>query len=301
MNLFQALAYFLREASKSLVRSWKSSLLAVLTIAISLFVGGLFLLATQNLSARAAEWKDEFQVTVYLTEGTTRAQRDDLYDLFDRPFVREVRTISPEDALATFRDSFPSLSEVFSDESGEMPFVASVELSVDPSNTESLDPWVESLRVNPASEMVDDDRDWLRELGRLIAVVRGIGLGVGGALLVAAVLTTASVIKLTAFLYLEEIRTQRLIGATEFFVRGPFYLEGLLQGLLGGLLALALLALAWFGVRPSGEASFWLPLVSEEFLDLPVQGALLLGGAASGLLGAVLSLRRESLRGPESD
>lgn len=296
MNLFQALAYFLREASKNLVRSWKSSLLAVMTIAISLLVGGLFLLATQNLSSRAAEWSDEFQVTVYLREGTTRPQRDALYDLFDRSFVRDVRTVSPEQALDTFRDSFPSLAEVFTESGGELPFVTSVEVSVDPAEAEDLDGWVETLRSNSASEMVDDDRDWLQELNRLIAVIRGVGVGVGGALLVAAVLTTASVIKLTAFLYLEEIRTQRMIGATEFFVRGPFYIEGLLQGFLGGLTALATLVAIWLGVRSSADDSFWLPLVSTEFLSPPMQAFLVLAGAACGLVGAVLSLRREDLR-----
>ena len=89
--------------------------------------------------------------------------------------------------------------------------------------------WLAELRRHPAVDMVDDDRDWLRQLELLVAVFRGVGLTLGALLLAAATLTIASVIRLTAYLYRDEIAVLRLIGATEFYIRGPFYAEGLVQ------------------------------------------------------------------------
>ena len=89
--------------------------------------------------------------------------------------------------------------------------------------------------------LVDDDREWLSQLATAVAVVRAVGLALVASLLGAAIFTIASVIRLTAYLHNEETGMMRLVGATEFFIRGPFYVEGLLQGLIGGLVASAAL------------------------------------------------------------
>ena len=78
--------------------------------------------------------------------------------------------------------------------------------------------------------MVDDDRDWLRQLEGVVQVVRTVGMALVAVLLLAAIFTIASVIRLTAYLYRDEIGVMRLVGATELFIRGPFYVEGLVQG-----------------------------------------------------------------------
>jgi cell division transport system permease protein len=149
--------------------------------------------------------------------------------------------------------------------------------------------------------MVDDDRDWVAQLSAVVAVVRGLGLALGGVLLGAAVFTIGSVIRLTAYLYEEEMTVMRLVGATEFFIRGPFYVEGLLQGLLGGALAAGgLTAAAWAARERLGESLLGRLVAAEP--PAPDQLLLLVGlGAAAGLLGAVLSLRREALGEPPLD
>ena len=88
------------------------------------------------------------------------------------------------------------------------------------------------------SRLVDDDRDWIAQVETALAVVRALGVGLLVVLLGAAMFTIASVVRLTAYLYREEIAIMRLVGATEFFIRGPFYVEGLLQGLLGAAVSL---------------------------------------------------------------
>ena len=296
MSLLRILLFFLLEAYVNLRRSWKVSLLAVLTITTSLFVGGLFLLLSENLARLLEDWRRQAKVIVYLQTPLEAAERDALVmKLGTAEWVEDVRQISAERARQRFAEIFPSLSDLTL-EWAEEPLPASLEVSFDParSGDERLAAWVAELRRHPAVDLVDDDRDWLRQLELLVAVFRGVGLTLGALLLAAAILTIASVIRLTAYLYRDEIAVLRLIGATEFYIRGPFYAEGLVQGASGGLLALAGLYLSYRVIRPQSDAALLGTVLVGDFLPVPQLLFLLTLGAAAGLLGAVLSVRREA-------
>lgn len=300
MTLVQALVYFLREAAVSLVRSWKVSLLAVLTIAVSLFVGGGFLLVGTNLARLVETWRREARVVVYLQPAAAADERQSLLARARaQPWAAEVVEVGAAEAAARFRATFPSLAGLVdgSGDGSSSPLPPSVEILLAPgTDTATVSAWADQVRDDPAVDMVDDDRDWLSQLDAIIAVVRGAGLVLGAVLLGAAVFTIASIIRLTAFLYHEEIAVMRLVGATEFYIRGPFYAEGMLQGLLGGLLAVAALFTTYRLLLPERAALGLLErvLVPGFFAPREVVGLVLLGGAA-GLVGALLSLRGEKL------
>jgi len=120
-------------------------------------------------------------------------------------------------------------------------------------------------------------------------------LVVGAALLGAAVFTIASVIRLTAYLYRDEIAVMRLVGATELYIRGPFYFEGLIQGLAGGFLAVVGLYVAYVALNPKGTTTPMGMIVIDDFLSGGSLILLLILGGLAGLMGAVMSLRREDL------
>jgi len=301
MSILQALAYFFREAAGGLRRGWKVSFLAVFTIAVSLFVGGVFLLTSGNLARALARWRAETRVVVYLRPGTPAAAVARLRGEAARgpAWVRGATAVSPAAARARFRSSFPGLADLLRGW-GEEPLPATLEIEL--AREEALpaaeyEAWLAAWRARPEVEMVDDDREWLAQLEGVIAVLRGVGLALGGVLLAAAIFTIGSVIRLTAYLHHEEIAVLRLVGATEFFVRGPFYAEGLLQGLLGGAVALAALFAGWQVAQVEARGSLLATLLAERFLTPGQAAALLLLGGAAGLLGAVASLRRETLRG----
>lgn len=299
MTFVKALTYFVREAGSSLVRSWKVSLLAILTIAVSLLVGGVFLVAGANLARVVERARDESRVVAYLEPETPAGRARELAAALGRdPRVAGARVVTAEEARERFVEIFPSLADLL--EEGDAALPPSVELAVRPDGTDR-EGWLEELRATPGVTMVDDDRDWVAQLSAVVAVVRGLGLALGGVLLGAAVFTIGSVIRLTAYLYEEEMTVMRLVGATEFFIRGPFYVEGLLQGLLGGAIATgALTAAAWAARERLGESLLGRMVAAEP--PGPDQLLLLVGlGAAAGLLGAVLSLRREALGEPPLD
>lgn len=302
MSFARALLYFGREAWLSLIRSWKVSLLAVVTIALSLLVGGVFLVVGGNLARVVERARDESRVVAYLEAAAPPERARELAaSLAAAPWVGQTRVVSAEEARERFVEIFPSLAELVAGDAGSLPPSVEIEVAPGAAAGGGLEGGLEELRATPGVAMVDDDRDWVAQLSAVVAVVRGLGLALGGVLLGAAIFTIGSVIRLTAYLYEEEMTVMRLVGATEFFIRGPFYVEGLLQGLLGGGLAVAGLgAASWLARERLGDSLLGRMVAAEP--PTPGQLLALVGvGAAAGLVGAVLSLRREALGEPPLD
>jgi len=295
--LVRIFGYFLSEAAVSLRRSWKVSLVAIVIIAMSLFIGGTFLLLTANLSRVVENWRGEARIVIYLTaDELAKEDSRALQIASDPPWVTAVEEVSAAEARARFETTFPSVRELFKDWEEE-PLPPSLEVAFETEGVEEerLDEWLAALRSDPSVVMVDDDRDWLRQLEALIAILTGLGAVIGLVLLTAAVFTIASVIRLTAYLYRDEIEVMRLVGATELFIRGPFYVEGVVQGLLGGCLAVAGLYGGYLLLNPKASTTFLGNVLVDRFLSPEALASLLLVGSLAGLFGAVLSLRREEL------
>jgi cell division transport system permease protein len=296
VRILQALRHFGREAVVGLARSWRVSLLAVLTIAVSLFLAGAFLLASRNLARSIASWREAARLVVYLDARADDAQREEVgRRLRESGWVAEIEYVSPSAGAERFRKTFPSLSELVDDQRyAALPAAFEARLGeIRADDRNRFEAWLAELAETPAVETVDDDRDWIEDVETLLAIVRAVGALLSAVLLGAAVFTIAAVVRLTSFLYRDEIAIMRLVGATEFFIRGPFYLEGLLQGLLGAVAAILALAAAHLAIAPQLERSLVLAIAAREFLR-PQEILLLVGfGAAAGLAGAVVSLGRE--------
>jgi len=298
VSFLKALRYFLQEAAVNLLRGWKVSLLAVFTIAVSLFIGGAFLLVSDNLAASVERWRGEMRVVIYLKPETPEADLRRLAAEAARaPGVVSVEPVTAEAARKRFQEVFPSLSDLVAGWKEE-PLPASLEIGLDPRTAGSApgrEAWLAAWRQRPEVTLIDDDREWLGQLATVVAVVRAVGLALVAGLLVAAIFTIASVIRLTAYLHSEETGIMRLVGATEFFIRGPFYIEGMLQGLIGGLLAGGGLWAGYEVLRARSQGSLFSSVLTLDFLSPRQVAFLVLLGGAAGLFGAVASLRREAL------
>jgi cell division transport system permease protein len=295
MTLGQAIAYFFHEAWLSLRRGWRVSLLAILTIAVSLFLGGLFALLSYNLGRQLERWRTEARVVVYFAPATTAgALREARDELQARDWIDGVRIVTLKDARQRFSQAFPDLSDVLDDPDAE-PLPPSLEIRLAAAaEAGGLSPARRGeLEALAGADWVDDDRAWLDRLEGLVRVGRAVGWALGGLLLAAAIFTIASVIRLTAYRYRDEIAVMRQIGATELLIRCPFYLEGFLQGLAGGLLAVGGLIAAYQWLSPGNAAGAVREALAGRFLPLPTVLALAALGALAGGLGAILSLRRE--------
>ena len=113
MSFLQALWYFAREATQNALRSWRVSMVAVLTLAVSLFLCGLFLLVLQNLGSTVEGWRSGLRVVVYLEENGSEAHRSSLEDLLAGPvWVLSVVAVDSEEAAARFEATFPGLTHL---------------------------------------------------------------------------------------------------------------------------------------------------------------------------------------------
>ena len=293
-----AFSYFVREAVRRIWVSKRTSFVAVAMIAISLLIVGSFLLVAENLGRAAAQWQGKSRIVIYLDTNVTPEQvrAVDAY-LAARPELARRNLVTREEALTRFKSYFANLSEVVG-QLDENPFPPSYEVEVDPRLAQSrgLVNNITVLRAMAGVDQVQYDWEWLTRLHRLVNIINIIGLVAGGILGIAAAFTIANVIRLTMMLYREEIEIMRLVGATERIIRGPFLIEGLLQGTVGGVLAVVLLFALYESARRSlaPSSSILWSFLFLGFLPWQKIAALIAGGMLAGWVGSWLSVRDTS-------
>ena len=294
MFALRALAYFFREALTSLWRSRLINALSVGTIAVSLFVLGAFLTVASNLSEVVTRWTQKVQVTFYLADGLEDRIRDSLADqLRGDPAVDSVTLVSRDQALDRFRGLFKDLRSL-PDDLGSNPFPASLEVSLksvrqSPDEVRRL---VQSFEKAPGVEEVQYDLLWIQRLSTAVRLVRGVGAFLGGILVLAGVFTISNVIRLTVYARQDELDIMRLVGATRAYVTGPFVVEGMIQGGLGGLLSLGLLWVAFHVAARDALAASDLMGRAVVFLPAGVCLSIVAGGMIVGVVGSLISLGR---------
>jgi cell division transport system permease protein len=298
-SLLRAVTYFASEALQSLWRSRLMNALSVATIATSLFVLGAFLTVAHNLGGVIERFSSKIQVVFYLEDGVEARIRQSLIDgLREDPAVAELHTVERTEALARFRELFRDLGSL-PDDLGQNPFPASVEATLRPErrSPEDVRRLVAAFGGAPGVEEVQYDLLWIERLSTAVRLLRGLGVVLGGILVAAGVFTISNVIRLTAYARQDELDIMRLVGATSAYVQGPFVVEGMLQGLLGGSLAVALLALAFQVLARDALAASELLGRAVVFLPLSLCAALVAGGMLVGLVGSLVSLGRGWRRG----
>jgi cell division transport system permease protein len=290
-------SYFVREATRRMWVSKRTSFVAVAMIAISLLIVGAFLLLAENLSRAVALAEGTSRVNVYLDADATPQQiaAVDRWLASHREFARR-QFVSKDEAMRRFRLSFANLSDVVG-QLDENPFPASFECEVPPAVVQSpgFAHAAGELRAVAAVEQVQFDWEWVAKLKKLINLVNLAGIVAGGLLAVAAAFTIANVIRLTMMLYREEIDIMRLVGATERMIRGPFLIEGVLQGLIGAGVAVGLLFGGFVAARHflAPASSLLWGFLFNGFLPWQKLAALVAGGMLAGYFGSWLSVREQ--------
>lgn len=294
MPVLRALAYFFEEAFTSLRRSRLINALSIGTIGVSLFVLGAFLTVAGNLGTVVERWTHKVQVVFYLEDGLEPRVLESLVNrLQDDPVVESVEAVSREQALERFRALFHDLRSL-PDDLGENPFPASVEATLRPGRQtpEEVRRLVAALEKAPGVTEVQYDLLWIQRLSTAVRLVRGVGLFLGGILVLAGVFTISNVLRLTVYARQDELDIMRLVGATPAYVKGPFVVEGMLQGGLGGALAVLLLWLTFRVMAQDALAASDLLGRAVVFLPAELCLALITGGIVVGLAGSLLSLGR---------
>lgn len=297
MTLLQAFRYFIAEAALNMRRSWRVSLLAILVTAVSLFLAGALFLLGSNLDTSLASWESQARIVVYMAPGAPAEALTAVREGIDRlEGVAKWQSVSPEMAEERLRARSAMLAELLEGlDEAPLPASFEIELRRSAGKNVQLERGIEALRALPSVTAVDDDRQWIQQIAFASVLLRTGAAAIGTLLIAGSVFIIASVIRLAALLHREEIRVLRLVGATEFFVRGPFVVQGILQGLLGSAFALLALYGFFFLLHRREIPALVESLLLSSFLS-PVELLFLLTlGTGAGLIGGLLSVRRTAV------
>lgn len=292
----RALKYFFGEATESLLRGWRPAAFSMLTIAAGLFVLGFFLLVNANLQRVVGRWTDSAELAVYLRDDVAAEQGEAVADVLSKSGLAEsVQRVSKEDARREFSKTFPDLADTAATLERN-PFPASFEVRLNAKAQQApaaIDNLVSAVGAMAGVADVRYDRRWLARLTAVIRVIRGVGIMIMTLLALASALTVASVVRLAAAARHDEIEIMQLVGAPVAYIRGPFIAEGLLQGGLGALVAVAGL-LATFAIvrgRVGSALSETVGLSGVSFVPVELLILLVLGGMLLGSVGGLIVAR----------
>jgi len=279
-----------REALLSFRRAPLLSTLSVTTIAFSLFTLGLFGLVAINLRQALRGLEERVEIVAFVFRGTpAEAIAIATQDIAAFPEVGDVHFVSEEQALARARAELVEFRDAYRDLQVN-PLPASIEVRMKEGYRDAATVERVADRLKGFS-FVDDvrfGRDWIQRLDQLRNVTGLVGLVIGLAFAGVAVVIIGVTIRLTLLQRAREIAIMRLVGATNWFIRGPFLLEGALKGLFGGLLSLALCWAGWrlFRGGTGGPFTGLIFFRPDQMLVIVLFGILL------GLGGSLVSVGR---------
>lgn len=286
----RALRYSLHEASISLRRAGKSTLMSIGTVAIAFLTLGGFLLVATNLQRLVAHWASAAEMSVFLRDDIEDAARTALAaELSAHRAVAHLEFVSKDQAQARFKADFPELTDVATALEGN-PFPASFELQLrtDPESSGAADGLATALADRAGVVDVRYDREWLRRVMALVTGIRVAGLVVAGILVLGAAFTVAAVVRLSLFARRDEIEIMRLVGAPFAFMRGPSVAEGTLIGGTGAVVALLVL----FGIYQAFKMQ-----LAAFIATLAGQGGVQFLGAAEAVILVVAAVTLGGLTG----
>lgn len=282
--------YALREALAAFRRAPLLLALSVVSIGCSIFVVGLFGLASYNVRRAIEGLEERVEVVAYLRDDMTTAQLQLAEAEFSRRReVAEVRYVSKLEALATARREMREFQDVYADlETNPLP--ASLELRLRPGFREprAVGRVAQRLRAYPFVEEVRWGDEWLAKIAFLRRLLAGATAILGGAFAAVAAIIIATAVRIAVFARRDEISIMRLVGATDGFVRRPFLLEGAFAGLLGAVLAAGLTYAVYRSVNAGLFRLAWLP---PEWVV-----AAIAAGGVFGLMSSALAVRRHLRR-----
>jgi cell division transport system permease protein len=270
-----------------------TSIASIATIAVTLMLVGSFVLLVGNMQSMLDRFGVELQVTVYLeaSVGMDKA-RQIASTVATVEGVHRVELVTPEDALERFRQTAGGEALLEGLDSNPLPASLEISLLAEQRTPEGVHVVEQALEGLPGIAEIAKGQEWVDGYTRAAALVQFIALGLGAVLAVSALMIVSNTIRLALYSREDELDILSLVGASRTFIRVPFLLEGTIQGLAGGLVAVGLLYLAFEAFSPQIQfgLSFFLGNAKPRFLEWGELVGLVSSGAALGMLGSAAAL-----------
>lgn len=282
--------YFTREASKSLSRNRLLSFATITTVTICILILGMAVLLTMNAGRFMSRLESDVQMIAFLDKSLTKAEINEVQAEIEKiEGIKSIKFVSRDESLAELQEIYGSEYDLKAT-LGKNPLPHTFEIEAQnpqevPKIAGKVNQVVGVYKVNYGQGVVERLFQVTRWV-RIISVAFIIVLAAG------AVFLIATTTRLSVFARRKEIYLMKLIGATDWFIRWPFFIEGIFLGVAGSLLAVMLLALGYGALLQNIASMAIITLVSDMTLLGKVYASLVASGAVLGVLGTYISLNR---------
>jgi cell division transport system permease protein len=285
---------FFKRAIDDIFQNRFLNFVTIITISLTILIASAFILFFVNTGEIINSWKRGLRIMAYLKPGIHNADLTNLKRTIQSlDGVHTLRFISKQEAIDRLKAQMQHQSSLFENLT-ENPLPDSFEIRM----TASTGSWqkIEFLAAQIGSltliEEVEYGRRWIGRFVRIISLFRLAGYAMGALFFMATVFIIANTIRLVIYSRREEVEIMRLVGATDSFIKMPFYIEGLIQGAVGAAMGLVMLFISFFFISLNIEQGFPPGLFRLQFLSPTTIGGILLGSMLVGWLGCYISLKQ---------
>ena len=285
--------YYFVDALRSLKRNRTVSMASVATVAATLFILGVFLLIVFNVNAGVQELGSKLQVKIYLKDDLTIADKSAIEKALDNvQGVTEIKFEDKNDALEKVKKQFgedsKSLIQGFEKKN---PFPNAYVVSVQ--KPEIVNNVVKAAEGLNGIEKIKDVREIVDKIIKITNTLKIVGLALFVILISVSLFLIGNTIKLTLYSRKKEIGIMKFVGATDWFIRWPFIIEGMLLGVSGAIISTGILYYAYRMVfLKYTNVLLGVNLINPHFILSTTLWQFMLGGLVIGAMGSIISIRK---------
>lgn len=291
---FDSIKYFFNDALKSIKRNKTLSIASIATVAATLFILGVITLTMVNVDKAVTQLGSMVEVQIFLKDDITEEQKTALKDKIEAvEGVKGINIETKEQALEKVRDQLKdnagALTAGFEEKN---PFPGSYTVKV--SKPEVVDNIIASIKDSEGIELIKDARDLIVKISNLTKSVKVVGVVSFTVFILVSLFLIGNTIKITVYSRKREIGIMKYVGATDWFIRWPFIIEGVLLGIVGGIISTILLSLG-YGVlvsKMSPDALMGFSLIGVSYVWKVVVWEFILAGTFIGTVGSIISMRK---------
>ncbi len=284
--------YYIKETFTSLKRNSLMSIASISTVALSILVLGIFLTMVLNVNNLASHLENQVQVTIYMDDSASAEQLKHMEKVLkSTQGIVKVTPRTKEEALAEFKKRLGEQQKLLAALGEDNPFPASFEIQVD--NPERIPQLVTQFQQMPGVETAKFGQEVVEHLFQLTRVLRIGGILLIVLLAIATLFIISNTIRITVFARRREVNIMKYVGATDWFIRWPFLLEGMLMGFVGAVIASLILVQGYNAIQTKiyGTLAFFPMLPSWPTMGY-LSAGLICVGTLIGALGSSISLRK---------
>ncbi len=285
---------FFKRALDDIFKNRFLNLVTIITISLSILIASAFILFFVNTSDIINSWKKGLRIMAYLKPGIDNDGLKDLKLAIQAlDDVDHIQFISKQEALSRLKAQMAHQTSLFENlTQNPLPDSIEIRMKAATESWQNIDSLAAQIEALPEIDEVEYGQRWVGRFAQIISLFRLAGYAMGALFFMATIFIVANTIRLVIYSRRDEVEIMRLVGATDNFIKIPFYFEGLIQGALGALIGLAMLYIAFIFISSNVEKGFFPGLFRFHFLSPTLLLAILLVSMLVGWLGCFISLKQ---------